>query len=279
MSSAFYELANRLNRQPLWLEFERYAAAVFAGQPADWATDAHRYADCLSQAQRLVRSDVVAIAVLDGWLADPAWRSIAEVSLGEALSQWNEQGLHQRFATDVLDALFHRMSQPMLVMSLPAPSQVLRRVGRLPPFDFGDLDDVAAALTAVLRSHSTRAFGALALRCDAPEGLTEDEREACQPLLKSARYYGWGTALRLDAVPEGGALSAQGFDAVLLGHWSEEALDACGVEQAAGGLAGSYWREPARALRRCALRYGEIPPDAVPEKVLEHLQVLHGLRP
>jgi hypothetical protein len=80
----------------------------------------------------------------------------------------------------------------------------------------------------------------------------------------------------LDAFPEGGALSAQEFDTVLLGHWSEAALDACGVEQAAGGLGGSFWREPCRTLRRCDLRYGEIPPDAVPEQVVAHLQVVHG---
>ena len=55
MSSVFADRAQGLNRPLLWLDFERYAARVFAGQPADWLTNAHRHADTLSQAQRLVR--------------------------------------------------------------------------------------------------------------------------------------------------------------------------------------------------------------------------------
>ena len=281
MSSVFADRAQGMSRPLLWLDFERYAAQVFASQPADWFTNAHRYADTLGQAQRLVRSDVVAVAVLDAWLQTPAWQAAARASLVDALALWSDEGPQQRFVADVLDALFHRVgSQAMLVMALPSPSQVLRRAGRLPPFDFDDLDDAGSALTAVLRSHSERKFAALVLRCDEAEGLSDDEREASEPLLKSARYYGWGTALQLDAAPPGSALhGTSGFDAVLLGHWPPAALQASGIAHAAGGLGAAFWRDEAAAPPWPGMRYGEIPADAVPERVAERLALLHGAAP
>lgn len=278
MSSVFIDCANHLNRPLLWLDFERYAAAVFAGQPTDWTTNAHRHADTLGQAQRLVRSDVVAIPVLEPWLEEAAWRALAGESLADAVARWSEQGAPQRFVVEVMDALFHRVgTQAMLVMALPSPSQVLRRAGRTPPFSFDDLDDVGSALTAVLRGHCERKFAAVVLRCGEADGLSDDEREACEPLLKSARYYGWGTALQLDAAQEGSPLNGtSGFDAVLLGHWSESALDASGIENAAGGLGAHFWSHAAIQPQRQGMRYGEIPPDAIPERVAEHLTTLHG---
>lgn len=278
MSSVFVEHAQRLNRPLLWLDFERYAAKVFASQPADWHTNAHRYADTLGQAQRLVRSDVVAIPVLDAWLQMPTWQAPASASLADALAAWSEEGTQQRYVAEALDALFHRVgTQAMLVMALPSPSQVLRRAGRVPPFDFDDLDDVGSALTAVLRSHSERKFAAVVLRCHEAEGLSDDEREACEPLLKSARYYGWGTALQLDATPPGSPPEGtSGLDAVLLGHWPAAALEASGMENAAGGLGASFWLEDATSPPWRGMRYGEIPPDAIPERVAERLATLHG---
>ena len=277
MSTVFLDQAQRLNRPLLWLDFERYAARVFAGQPADWLTNAHRHADTLNQAQRLIRSDVVAIPVLDAWLATPAWQATAQASLAQALAQWSDDGPQQRFANEVMDALFHRLgAQALLVMALPSPSQVLRLAGRTPPFDFDDLDDVGSALTALLRSHCERRFAAVALRCDEPDGLSDDEYEACDPLLKSARYYGWGTALQLNATPAGSAIPhADAFDAVLLGHWPEEALAASGLAQAAGGLGAPFWQQAQPQAQRAGLRYGEIPPDAQPEQVAERLVTLH----
>lgn len=278
MSSVLADHAQRLNRPLLWVDFERYAAQVFAGQPADWHSNAHRYADTLGQAQRLVRSDVVAVAVLDAWLQTPAWQAAARASLADALALWNDEGPPQRFVAETLDALFHRVgTQAMLVMALPSPSQVLRRAGRQPPFDFDDLDDVGSALTAVLRSHCERKFAALVLRCDEAEGLSDDEREAAEPLLKSARYYGWGTALQLDAAPPGSAPdSTSGFDTVLLGHWPAAALEVSGIAHAAGGLGAGFWRDDAAAPPWQGMRYGEIPADAVPERVAERLALLHG---
>lgn len=278
MSSVFADRAQGLNRPLLWLDFERYAARVFAGQPADWLTNAHRHADTLSQAQRLVRSDVVAVAVLDAWLQTPEWQASANASLADALALWSEDGPQQRFVAETLDALFHRVgTQAMLVMALPSPSQVLRRAGRQAPYDFDDLDDVGSALTSLLRSHSERKFSALVVRCDEAEGLSDDEREACDPLLKSARYYGWGTALQLDAAPPGSApQGTQGFDAVLLGHWPAAALQASGMDQAAGGLGADFWHADNPPPPWPGMRYGEMPPDAVPERVTERLATLHG---
>lgn len=276
MSGIFVELAARLQRPPRWIAFERYAAAVFAGNPADWHTNGQRHADALLQAQRQVGSDVLAVAVLDAWLHDADWCAAAQVSPIDALAACLADGPPQRFVGEVMDALFHRLAErTLLVLALPSPAQLLHRIGRAPPFDFADLDDIASGLTALLRRHSPRAFGALALHSDDPAGLSDDELDACGPLLKSARYYGWGTALRLDGVPEGTALQAQGFDALLLGHWSEAALDAGALRQAAGGLGGAFWHGAAKPLHRPGLRYGEIPPDAVPEAVAATLRIVH----
>ena len=125
------------------------------------------------------------------------------VSLSSALERLSGQDEPRRFLADALDALFHRLEgKSELVLELPSPSRLLRQRGAEAPLDFGDMDDVATALTTVLRDMSTRRFAALVIASDEPQGLSEDEWDACGPLVKAARYYGWGVALRLDGVDE-----------------------------------------------------------------------------
>jgi hypothetical protein len=278
MSNVFAEIAGRLQRPPVWIDFEAYAARVFAGAPADWLVNAHRYADAMVQAQKLVRSDVIALDLTRAALTKSA--SGADLSLAERLGTWASDMASHRFNTDVLDEVFHRLAaQTALVMALPSPSRLLRAWGVEPPFDFDDLDDVASALVALLRQHADRRFTALMIDFDEAGGPSADELEACAPLQKSAKYYGWGMAWRLDALPEGelpdALLAATDVDSVLVGGWSDDALVAQDAPRLAGGLNNAYWcDETARAPSSPGMRFGTIPPQALPERVASRLQLL-----
>ncbi len=280
MNNVFGQIAERLQRPPLWIDFEAYAARVFAGAPADWLLNAHRYADAMAQAQKLVRSDVIALDMAQAALAKlgPG----ADLPLTERLSTWASDPASHRFNTDVLDEAFHRLSaQAALVMALPSPSRLLRVWGVEPPFDFDDLDDVASALVDLLRQHADRRFTALMIDCDEAGGPSADEMEACAPLQKSANYYGWGVAWRLDAAPQDKApaalLTAASVDVVLLGGWSDAALAAQGEERLAGGLNHAFWcDEAARAPSWPGMRFGPIPAQALPERVASRLRLLRS---
>lgn len=277
MNDVFEDLAERLGRAPLWMDFERYAAAVFAGAPEDWYGDAHRYAATLAQAHSLLRCDLLSIPVLNAFLASGGWAG--SVAKGESLSGSLDTLLSQagpmHFVTEVLDALFHRFEGKVeLVLELPSPSTLLALRGAVAPFDFGDMDDVATALTPLLRSVSTRHFFALSIDCAGPDDLCDDEREACEPLIKAARYYGWGVSARLDDLPEAQAPERGAFDVLQLRQWSDAAVAAFSP-WAAGGLTDEFWRDPAIATPRAgALHFGEIPADAVPEQVARRMKEL-----
>jgi hypothetical protein len=149
-----------------------------------------------------------------------------------------------------------------------------------PPFDFDDLDDVASALVALLRQHADRRFTALMIDCDEAGGPSAAELEACAPLQKSANYYGWGVAWRLDAAPQGEApaelLASSGVDVVLLGGWSDAALTVHGEERLAGGLNDAFWcDEAACAPNWPGMRFGSIPAQALPERIASRLDLLH----
>jgi hypothetical protein len=280
MSNVFAELAGRVQRPPVWIDFESYAARVFAGTPADWLVNAHRFADAMVQAHKLVRSDVVALDLTQAALAKAAPGT--DLSLADRIGAWAPDTASHRFNTDVLDEVFHRLgAQAALVMALPSPSRLLRAWGVAPPFDFDDLDDVASALVSLLRQHADRRFTALVIDCDEASGPSDDELEACAPLQKSANYYGWGVAWRLDALPEGelpdGLLAATGVDSVLVGGWSDAALAAQGDPRLAGGLNDAYWcDETDRAPGSPGMRFGAIPPQALPERVAGRLHLLRS---
>lgn len=279
MNDVFEDLAERLGRAPLWIDFEQYAATVFAGAPTDWYRDGNRYAATLAQARSLLRSDLISVPVLGASLAEGGWNDSAAdgASAADALDALLSRAGPKRFLADALDALFHRFTgKAELVLELPSPSRLLRLRGGEAPFDFGDMDDIASALTAVLRELSGRDFRAACITCDEPDGLSDDEQEAIEPLVKAARYYGWGVAVRLDGLVEAQAPERGDADVVLLRQWSDAAVTVLGP-WAAGGLTESFWRDPGiEAPSTGALHFGTVPADAVPEVVARRINGLLG---
>jgi hypothetical protein len=277
VSNVFEYLADRLGRVPLWIDFERYAAAVFAGAPDDWYGDAHRYAATLAQAHSLLRSDLLSIPVLNAFLESGTWTGSAArgESLSGALDALMSQADPARFVTDVLDALFHRFEGKVeLVLELPSPSTLLALRGAVAPYDFGDMDDVAMALTSLLRQLSTRRFFALGIDCTGPDDMGDDEKEACEPLIKAARYYGWGVSVRLDGLPEAQAPERGDFDVLQIRQWSDAAAAAFSP-WVAGGLTDAFWRDPTVDTPVAGtLHFGEVPADAVPELVARRMKAL-----
>jgi hypothetical protein len=99
-----------------------------------------------------------------------------------------------------------------------------------------------------------------------PQGISADEGEALDPLLRTADYYGWFAAVSFVGGVDG-APPDLAADLLLVTTPTVGSSDGVPV---GGGLDGAFWHgedEPAG----CAVRYGVIPDDVTPEAVIERL--------
>jgi hypothetical protein len=144
---------------------------------------------------------------------------------------------------------------------------------------FDDLDDVATALLAVIRTVADRGVHGLQITCDTPGGPDADELDSWASLLAAARHYRWITAIRLNGVHEPTQLVA-GLpgDLLLLPHLEADMV--ADDRRHGAGLPGHMWTESdASAVDAAAkrqFRFGEIPPDAPPETVLARIATLQS---
>lgn len=255
----------------LWLEYEDYARKVFAGGGADWYGDAPRYAGTLIQAQGALGSGVLTVDIVAPFLG---------TSPGDAAGVVEALGAPapNDFVDQVLNALLHRFGGQLdLVLGVRAAADLLG--GAEASFD--DLDDVSAALTALVRRHADKPLSGLLLKRRGAAQLSADEVDAYEPLFGAARHYQWTTALSFVDCADG-AFDAGGLDAdlVLLPSASLAALDAAAsAPRIGGGLNVAFWRgeaplDPATAGGH--LLYGAIPADAQPETVLSVLRALRA---
>lgn len=266
-------------REPfVWLELEDFALRVFAGGGSAVRGEPARFAAALADAARVLGSGVVSVDLLgphlrlagsrpDDSTRGPVGRLVELLGVGAARDEVEE----------TVAALAHRLSESAdLVLRFPAPPDLLARLGAdRAALSFDDLDDAAAAVAERLRDFAERdVAGILAVTEETGEGL-EEPLEALEPVLASARHYGWRTALALERCALAAAPRSPPADLLLLPRESAEALaDAwTSGRSVGGGLTRELFRGEGTlgALPEGALLYGEVPAEAEPEAVLERL--------
>lgn len=252
-------------RRVLWIDYEAYAGRVFANSPPDFYADATRFASTLIQAEGVIPTQVLAVDVLAPLRASRAGDD--PLDPGDVVAYLEAP----RFVIAVLDALVHRFADRLdIVLKVDAPGDLLG-----PGADFDALDDTGSAMAGFLRAVSDRPVAGLVLERRAGAPFSDDETDACEPVVGAARHYGWVTALSLPGVLDG-AVAAPSLDIDLLAL-PDTPLGALGegAPRRAGGLDAAFWSGHA-ALSGAGNRllHGVVPRDATPETVLAVLAAL-----
>lgn len=254
-----------------WIEYDEYAARVFAGAPADWWAEPVRYADALGQARKIVRTEVLTIDLTAPCLAHapPTGSPLDRIRAGLADPQARAFGLC------ALDALVHKFSGDSdLALKVAAPRDLLKRCGADDEPSFDDLDDVSSALADLVRALADRPVAALFVARAGGEPWTADETDAYGPLFGTAHHYGWLAALGVDAaILDGGGFEE--VDLVLCAAAPGARLAASVAPRVGGGLTEAYWRSDTDPMLPAgALAYGVIPADAEPERIVARCAAL-----
>jgi len=262
----------------LWIDFDRYAWRVFAGAPDDWYRDPVRFAAMTLQAHGVVGSDIVSFDIcapfLDALTGDPSTAAAVDgLEPAAAVQTLLEAEAPRRFVREVLDALAHRLAgKADLALKLRSPRDLLLACGAPADAepDFGDLDDVAVALANFVRGYAERPVQVLQVAASDARGISPDEAEALDPLLRAADYYGWGAAVSLDGAADADPPDLAADLLLVGGHLTAGG----GRLPVGGGLDAAFWRGQAEPTD-WAVCYGVIPDDVTPEAVIARLD---GLR-
>ncbi|WP_420465105.1 hypothetical protein [Panacagrimonas sp.] len=266
----------------LWLDDTRYAERLLAGGKTPWA-DATEYVAFRRKAAGLLRPDVCAIPVgtaCRAWVAShpelreamaakkravvPARTLLADEALRTQLLEM-VRGLRAAFA-----------SQP-LVLAFPSPRAWAGEAYRLA---FGEDAEIEvggdeADSCAVYVAEFLRSFGEVGVDAVLLEEAADAEPSSAeeiawyQPVINLAAHYRWDLGLLLSRGNDfSGAASGVQF--------------VIAPAQIGGAVAGmvlseAFWDgQDAPGLANGAFRFGRVPADAVPEKVLERLASLRS---
>jgi len=261
----------------IWVEYETYARRVFANSPPDWYRDSARFASVISQAQDVLSSHCISIDVLAPFLS-----SLEDLAVGgdaeQIIESFNTDEAAE-FIDNTLDALLHRFGAELdLFLAIKAPADLLRRNEGSGPPSFDDLDDVATALSNLLRPLAAKPLAGILLHKEGQLSFTMDEVDAYEPIVSAAQHYDWCTAVSFhdvspDAIPEAGL----DVDLVLLPQVALELVpNDAGRPRFGGGLTSAFWGGTGIAMDGASghLLHGHIPPTANPEAVLSLLAAL-----
>lgn len=278
MASVLADWKSGTRKKILWVDYERYAYRVFSGSPDDWYRNPTRFAAAISQAHRIISTDIVTVDVtapfIDFYQNNAGKFSGSAVSVLQALFSEAEPA---EFVSEVIDALAHSMGTKVdFAFKIQSPRDLLLTVGASAEeaADFGNLDDTGIALVAMIRQFSSKPFSCLQIATGSETDLSADEQDAGEPLLRAAEYYGWASCFSFEKF-SAKELPAIAADFILLPEWSAEAIAQAGNERYGGGLPAGMWCEegelPQGALR---ILHGRIPEDASPELVAEKMKSL-----
>jgi len=257
----------------VWIDFADYAHRVFANSNAQWLHDPNVFVGGVSQAQGVVKTQVLGI---DALAPNRPHLEIDPAAPGAAVQAMLQASGAEKFVSSVFDALAHRFASTLdLVLQIPAPGSLLRAAGCDGEPSFDDLDDVGIALSNVLRKFSDKPVSGVLIAAAADIG--GDEAEAMESIISAARHYGWQVVLCFEQareiVPPNPAIDV---DAVLYPEVDVASIVAAeGSMNLGGGLGGAFWQGAPAALPagRCLL-FGRIPPETQPELVVKRRGVI-----
>lgn len=282
MGTVFGDLKSGVRQKIVWVDYERYVWRVFAGSPLDWYRNPVRFAATLSQAHRIIPSDLVTIDVtapyLDWYRENTGHYSGSPVDMVQSLLA---ETTPYEFVEEAVDALAHSLGNEVdLVLKLQSPHDLLCAVGASEEEaeDFGNLDDTGTALVSLIRKLSGKPFGCLQIASSGESIPSIDQQDAQEPLQRAAEYYGWATSICMEnycaaKLPEATA------DLMLLPELPLDYFAGGDSARYGGGLASAFWLDQdSSSPELLPVLYGRIPESATPELVAEKMKMLIGQR-
>jgi hypothetical protein len=256
---AWLDLLARDDGPPLWLDDTAYSGRLLAGGRVPWLEPSGLIGWRLKALALLKPSlavlDVIALAdAVASRRPDQHRAARADVLATEELA---------RHAAGALRGLRASTRQPLaLVVSSPRawPARLNTDLGAesvAPSLD--DVDAIAVRMASFLRLFGDIGIDTLLMTEDGGSGLpTADELALYQPVVNVARHYRWDVGLKTPMVPE----VSPPFDYLIA------PAGAAGVE-----ISDTFWRsgDPAPRVAVGGFRYGRIPDDLPPERVLARL--------
>ena len=255
-----------------WIDYSAYAATIFNLNTDSWANSA-TITSAMSQSYSLIRPDVVTLSLTNIFFPD----ILRPVGSLDAMSTSLEDGDKIKMLVDTIEGLSYSLGgEADLVLSLPTPSAAMELSGLRKELcdDFSSLDLLGTSYCDLFRQVSELGVEGIVLRHTRDNGvISEDERDAMEPVLSLSKYYGWTLAVSFERSPcpsEG-----QDFgDIALFPNVGPEILESSTVGFVfGGGLTAPFWygEQPPPRVGIC---FGNIPPDAEPEVVLERCELL-----
>ena len=270
------------SRPPIWLDFLAYARRAFLGEAEIPWLQCSEFLSWDRQIHALLRPSVACLPLgplYDVWLqANPATLDAMSKKArpGFALRQLLSEDPPRQLAIEHLRGLRDAHASMPLVISIPSPRRWLKSAHECanPQVDVEpSADDVETASVYVadfLRSFADSSVDGLLLEEEAGRSPSFAEAlSAYQPVMNIARHYRWALGLfsRQSTWAPG---TRDGFD-FCIGDTPGE-CEAVGTILPEGFWEGS---EPP-PLSAGDFYYGQIPEQAVPERVLERLAQLSG---
>jgi hypothetical protein len=266
----------------LWLDDTAYSDKLLAGGKTPWH-DGAEYVAFRRKANGLLRPDFVVIPIgriVAAWVGShPALKEAMagkKRAVAPARTLLADEELRAHLV-EMLKGQRAAFAGAPFALSMPSPRAWVIEAWQLA---FGpdaevevggdEADSCSVYVAEFLRSFGESGVDGLLLeeREDA-EPASAEEIAWYQPVINIAGHYRWDLGLRLP--------SAAGFSGDVAGLQFVIAPKALGG--AANGLAlrGGFWTgEDAPSAPKGGFRFAQVPPEAVPEKVLERVATLRG---
>ena len=139
--------------------------------------------------------------------------------------------------------------------------------------DFDQLDDFYAHVIDRLRPWAERPVSGLLVAYSSAPVLSDDEREAIEPVTLAARHYGW-TIVASFAEDETPLAPELACDLALFPR-AAAPMSRHGNVTLCGGIAPDFW-SGAGLTPTSGLRFGSIPELVEPERVVEQMKQLRS---
>jgi hypothetical protein len=295
MNSQFQTLIQSRTEKELmiWLDYIAYANRLFAGGKPELWQDPYLLITVYSQAQGLLRSDVIHIPVnkvYESWLeANSAeiekWMGKRTTFVLKKMIALEEP---RNILLEVLRGLTQMNSDAKpFALSLGSPQQWLQWISRIvrpseePTISNDDVESAAMYLADYLRIYSTAGISAIVMEeTDNLISEISERIEFYQPILNLASHYQWSVGFSFPGEANNYLVSEKKVDFTLFGESQITSLLPFWEKKApiGGGLNHSFWmfngEERGSEFPVQGLLFGTIPEDANPELVLEKLKEL-----
>lgn len=262
----------------VWLKSSGYARRLLLGADGDpWETAAG-YLAFFNQAHGLLKPDVAVVDVGDLYRSALARKPALKTEMDAKkratfpLKRMLEEEGPRRLLAEVAEAVVASLrGRTPLVLSLPSPrlwlEEASRMAGRDGTVDPDTLEDAAMYMADLLRAVSSLPIGGILVE-EALDGSETADLETYRPLINVARHYRWGLALRA-----GPGRGSDEFDAVI----SADAGLTEGDRARGRDVNAQLWADKELpGLEAGEFYFAEIPVDAKPETVLQHLARLRA---